>query len=86
MKRLISGATVVVALAGLFVYSGSVQAQAVKYDICHADGRDGTIKFSFISVPLSAAMTHLDPFTGTTAAGHEDDVLGVGGKCPEPPK
>ena len=86
MKRLISGATLVVALAGLLIYSSSTVQAVVKYDICHADGLDGTIKFSFISVPYSAATTHLDPFTGTPAAGHENDVLGAGGKCPDAPK
>ena len=53
-----------------------------KVNICHADGKDGTIKFSNITVSPTAAANHLDPVTGTPKAGHENDVLGVNGLCP----
>jgi hypothetical protein len=65
------------------MYAGSgVQAQAVKYTVCHADGLDGTIKFSIITVAAPAANLHVNLETGTGQAGHEDDVLAVDGKCP----
>ncbi len=88
MKKLIVGATALTALAGALMFTGAnVQAApAEKYTICHADGREGTIKYSVIEVSYSGALAHLDPITGTTAAGHEDDVLGSDGKCPAPPK
>jgi hypothetical protein len=59
--------------AGLLVFSASTiqGAPEGKITICHADGKDGTIKFSNITVSPSAAATHLDPITGTPQAGHE---------------
>ena len=53
-----------------------------KISICHADGKDGTIKFSLITVAPSAAANHLDLVTGTPKAGHENDVFAVNGTCP----
>jgi hypothetical protein len=86
MKRLILGATAVMALAGALIYSASTAQAADKVTVCHADGRDGTIKYSVIVVSPSGAAAHLDPITGTPTAGHENDVLGADGKCPAPPK
>ena len=73
--------------AGLLVFSASTiqAAPEGKITICHADGKDGTIKFSTITVSPTAAANHLDPITGTPQAGHEDDVLAVDGKCPDEP-
>ena len=86
MKRLILGAAAVMALAGALIYSASTVQAADKVTVCHADGRDGTIKYSVIVVSFQGATAHLDPITGTPTAGHENDVLGADGKCPAPPK
>ena len=70
---------------GVIMFSASA-TRAVpedKVNICHADGKDGTIKFSNITVSQSAAENHLDPITGTPKAGHENDVLAVNGLCPD---
>ena len=72
--------------AGMVVFSSTSQAAPPdKVTVCHADGRDGTIKFSTIVIAPSAAENHLDPITGTPKAGHEDDILGVDGVCPGEP-
>jgi hypothetical protein len=86
MKRLILGATAVMALAGALIYSASTVQAVDKYTVCHADGLAGTIKYSVIVVSYQGASAHLDPTTGTPTAGHELDVLGAEGKCPAPPK
>jgi hypothetical protein len=70
----------VVAMSGALIYA------ADKVTVCHADGLDGTIKYSVIVVSPQGAAAHLDPVTGTPQAGHENDVLGEDGKCPAPPK
>jgi hypothetical protein len=85
MKKLILGTTGMIALAGALMLN-TTKVQAVdKVTVCHADGRDGTIKYSVIVVSPSGAAAHLDPITGTPTAGHENDVLGADGKCPAPP-
>jgi len=84
MKRLILGATAVMALAGALIYSASTAQAVEKYTVCHADGLDGTIKYSVIVVSYQGATAHLDPITGTPTAGHENDVLGTDGQCPVP--
>ena len=85
MKKLIWSASGLLGLVGALMYS-SMNVQAVeKVTVCHADGRAGTIKYSVIVISPQGAAAHLDPDTGTPAAGHELDVLGQDGKCPAPP-
>ena len=68
--------------AGMLVFSSTSQAAPPdKVTICHADGKDGTTKFSTITVAPSAGENHLDLVTGTPKAGHENDYLGP---CNEP--
>jgi hypothetical protein len=80
MKKWMLSFGAAVALSGAAIYA------ADKVTVCHADGQEGTIKYSVIVVSPQGAAAHLDPITGTTQAGHEDDVLGFDGKCPAPPK
>jgi len=76
------GVTGVLVAAGAWMYTTtSVKAgQDDKITICHADGLDGTLKFSEITVAPSAASNHLDLETGTPQAGHENDTLGPCGE------
>ena len=68
---------------GVVVFTASTTQAAPegKVTICHADGKDGTLKFSTITVAPSAGENHLDLVTGTPKAGHENDYLGP---CNEP--
>jgi hypothetical protein len=85
MKKLIWGASGLLSLAGALMYTSTNLKAVDKVTVCHADGRDGTLKYSVIVVSPSGAAAHLDPITGTPNAGHENDVLGSDGKCPAPP-
>ena len=80
MKKWMLAFGTVVAMSGAAIYAVD------KVTVCHFDGRDGTTKYQVLVISPSGAAAHLDPETGTPAAGHENDVLGVDGKCPAPPK
>jgi hypothetical protein len=83
-KRFIVVVLVVLLLAGVSVFI--VPAQQGKVTICHAAGREGTLKYVELTLSYNAVYGKAGHFLepGSPNAGHENDIEGPCPKTPTP--